>query len=712
MYKERDILLLKNKAKHENLVNSIGAKVGDKVPTIVDKDKFRSNIEEFQRLGLDPNDPEDVDFYQRSGYQRLNFEIAGQKLINIIMRLNRFDEETIRDFVLDILAALCCCIQCYVDQETGEIKYTRIFPEEAMGIWGNRRDGTDDIAQGYQKNITVREFLGRVGNEFEFARDWPQLLWAINYANNEVFTGFILNGNYFDATSGQLRSSAAANLVNDENTTSNNKFLDWSLAYTYKIYTGYIEFESIDATATYLAKVATGEITPRQVDFDFYMGSKEENKEYYKENFYQYKMYKSYFLVTSSTSQWIFNWGKVYYQELYGAFDQFAKGTLFYYRLEGISPAEISDFYIEFANMAAYKLKWLAYKAKPQDDEYVISELIKVAKSMQRLYPQNDKTKVPTLDNILSQLIQYQRENTVILRDYPEIEGKTHPVLHPLHSNIRPPDPIASWMQALEKWCEDQIAEKVGLNDLRLGQIQNARQGLKQGQEETEASQNSTGYLFRMIQYTKEHLATTTLNYAQDIVRFKDSIPYKYLLKLLGDNELENIKLLKDFSSCRLGIVFQDYNTQLTRQAFTNMVMRMADSGDGRGGLSPIEVGILLGEENYMNGFKLLNYLKYKEDKKKRKQEIETIKMQQQHEMAMEKQKEQTEKTKGGLAIQKEQIPAGASIKVAEINNAGKKEVKEMGIQSEPTKQQSKTEGQKEIISHKANTEAEKPLLQ
>lgn len=708
--RQSDVLLLKYKAAHEKAINEIGQKVGD-VPFIITEDKFKSNIQEMERLGLNPADAEDVDFYANSGYQRLKYEIAGQELINIIMRINRFDEELIRSAVYDILAAKCFCLQVYVDQLTGEIKYDYVYPETAYGIWSSSRDGSEDICQGYIKQMPLREWLGRVGNEFVFERDWSQLLWALNYANQSVYTGFVYNGTNYQVSQNQELQNTYDQLYQNTPVGANRGLLDWNIAYTYKISVGYMEFPSIDATATYLADIKSGKIQPRSIDYDYQLNNeKEEVDKYYKESYYNEQHYKSYFIITSTTTQWIYNWGKVYYQQLYGSYDQYSRGSLQYYRLEGISAAEVSKFYIDFANLAAYRLKWLLYHAKPQEDEIILPELVKVAKAMQRLYPQNDKNKAPAVDNILNQLINYRRENFVILRDYPEVEGKTLPNLHPLHSAQKGADPIGIWIQAIQQWCESQIAEKVGLNDLRLGQQQNARQGFKQGMEETQNSINSTSYIFRTIQYVKERAATTTLNFAQDIVRFKDTIPYNYLLRLLGEDEFENIKLLKDFSAHRYALVVENYNAQMERQEMKALAARSMDSGDGRGGISLIEYGIIIGEDDWKKGLKLLSFFRYKADKKKRKQAIQDMQMAQQHEKEMKQMEAQLQQSKDQAMLQGKQIEAEGFKYTADKQYDAKVDTTNAKIEHDPVKQNQRTADQKELASHKENLKQQQPL--
>ena len=99
-------------------------------------------------------------------------------------------------------------------------------------------------------------------------------------------------------------------------------------------------------------------------------------------------MYKSYYLITGYTSQYIYNYGQLYYTRLEGAFDEIARGTLMFYRYEGKSAAEISEPYIDFANLAFYRFKWIVWHSKPQKEQHVLEELIQLSKGFQKLYSQ------------------------------------------------------------------------------------------------------------------------------------------------------------------------------------------------------------------------------------------------------------------------------------------------------------------------------------
>ncbi len=701
--RREDIILLKNKKKYEADINEINEKIGDP-PETIGASAFNGNITEFYDMGLEEQDPDDINFY-KAVYQRLNFEIAGQSLINNVMKLGRFDEETTRKFVLDILSAKCCCMQTYVDQLSGEIKYRYIYPEEARGIYGDSESGHDDVCSGFETSMTVRDWIGAVGNEFDWNRDWKQLLWAINFYSNSKFTGFIRNNGIYDCSF--MDREFCINQMGFNYDFQAN-LLDWQSAYNYKVYAGYIEFPTMDATATYLAKGE--EVLPMPVTYDFNV-NRPELKGYDKQSYYQEQYYKTYYLATSIVSQYIYGWGKVYYQHLHGAYDQYARGTILQYRLEGKSAAEISEPYIDFANIAFYRLKWAIYHAKPQKEQYFLPELIKLAKGFQRLYPQtanaNGQPNTPKIDTILQDIINYKRQNWVDIRDFPEIDGKPHPVLQPVDGQKGGVDQVAFALQAITQWCESQIAEKIGLNDLRLGQIENPREGYKRTMEATKQSLSSTSYIYRMIQYQKNFQATITLNYAQDIIKFKDSIPYNWLLQLMGEEEFNNIRILEDFAAHRYGIFVMDYSTGIERA-------RLVDAADAALGNKEITVSqwaMVTGTEDYKKAFKLLDFIKRKEEKKKRQHEKEIIQLNHEARMAELQEEGAVKKYMADGEVMEAKIMRDSAIKVALINAKGKVDVKALTNEAEPEKQQSKASGAMQVKEKEAEIENTKSLI-
>ena len=705
--KKQDIFRLKNRKKIEADVNKSRAAIG-LPPFKLPYDSFKGNVEEFDEMGLDDQDPDDINFFSEA-YHTLNFQIAGQDLINNIVKMQRFDEDTIEDFVIDILADKVICMQVYVDKITGEIKFDYIYPETFYGIFGKKSDGTDDICKGIQKSITVQEWLRRVGNNFDWEKDWTRLLWAINYRNGSQYTGFRLNNVNYD-TFGMPNQGELIGNTNNE-----SAILDWTLAYTYEIYMGYIEFVSPEATITYKGKKnKAGQIdinTATTIPPDYNITPEEQEQGYAKESKYQQQMYCANFIATSGVSQWIYGWGKVYFQTLHGANDEYCSGTLHYYRKRGRSAVEISLPYLQLANDAFYKMVWAVYEAHPDWEVYQVEELTELAKIMYSQAGAVTGGSVNDASSQLKKLIQYFRDNLVRLKAIPRVDGKPMPGMNNTPTTDRRGiDPIAIAMQSVEMWAEAQVMEKIGLSDLRRAQANAPREGYKLNEAETKFSLNMTGYIYRMIQYMKERVCTSTLSLAQDICKYKDSIPYNWIKTLLGDQGFKDFQMLDEFAAHRVGIIIQDRNNQIDKQRILQAADMALDKGDGRGGLTFNQWFVVTQTEDFKKAAKLLDFLKLKADKKKRKEEMQMIQMKNQHEKEMQDGLAKMKQMEHENEMQRDgQIVAG-QVKVAEVNKEAKENVKQMTVDAEPEKQGAKSESQKQIIEKKSDLQQQQPF--
>lgn len=699
--KKRDLQLLKSRKMLEGAISQTNAQIG-LPPYKMPYDQFKGNVEEFDNMGLDERDPEDITMYEQH-FQRLIYEMAGQAVLDNVMKINQFDDSTLRRIVKDVFAFKAICTQCYVDRITGQIKTRYIDPQIAKGLWGDTNDGKNDLCRGWEDSITINEWLAMVGNEFDWDRDWRHLLWAINYCNNQKFTGFIRNG-YAYTCVGDVASVQQLGLPDQQ---VDQNLLNWSQAYQFKVYCGYIEWQTPEATGSYIRKFKD-ESFVQPVDYNYEIKKKKELKEYYKESFYQNQWYGSYFIATTSSTQWIYGFQKVYFQQLEGGNDEYSNGTLCYYQEEGKSAVEISKTYLQVANFAFYRMLWIIYKSKPMQDEYLLEELITLSKGLKKEFPQMaGANNLPSFDSILNQVINYQKRSHVRIRTYPQVEGKTVPQLPPEKGrDTGGLDPIAIAMQSITQWAEMNIGAKIGINPMRLGANPPSRESFDSEQSTLQASFNSTGYMYRMVEYLKKHLGTVILNYAQDIIKFKDSIPYNWLKTLIGDEAFGGLSVLEDFCAHRMGIFITDANNNMQRQR----IMQAADIALAKGTLGQDEWYIVTQTEDPKRANALLTRMKRQKEKALQKQEMQKFQMQadlqkQTHAMKMEE-----IQLKGQMDLEKSKVDAQATIAAAQIGAKSKQDVKMLQVQSDVPKQQAKTEGEKEVLREQNNIKQQEPF--
>lgn len=700
--KKKDIQILKTKRIIEQDISSTNGQIG--LPSFkLDPKNFKGNIEEFDDMGLDANDPDDVSFFSKD-FHRLWFEIAAQSVINNVFKLNKFDKEMITDLVIDILAVRATTMQSYVDQITGELKQRYIFPETAYGIWGTANDGHDDVAKGWEDTKTVWEWMQMVGDKFDFEKNWFQLLSAVNYfPNGRKYTGFRRNGRtYSIAHNHELR--AAQGIIGDEFTD-----VDFNTIYSYKVYVGYVEFSTIEATSTALFKRGTN---PNEKEFDCFVSynyklkDQKATTEYFTESKYQQQFYKSYFLSTSSLTQFIYNWGKVYYQHLEGANDEYASGTLLYYREKGESVMDISRQLIDMGNLAFYKMLFAVHKAKPEEDVIVFEEMLEVTKALKREYPQTGTlAAAPTLQNIFEQAIQFQQENSTRVRAFPRIDGKAIGQLPPLEGKRNGLDPVAVAMQSVHAWVEALLNRQFGWNPMRSGANPQSRESFDTEQQTLNASFNSTGYIYRMVQKNKEGLATRALYTAQDIIRFKESIPYKWLKTLVSDQSLRQLEALEDIAAHRLGVYCSDYSYAQDK----NDIKQAANIALTQKTITFDQWFACTQTEDYKKAALLLSHFQKKTEKKIRQQQLQDMQVQDQLSQAAFERQLQLIDRKGQYDVQVSQNQKEAAIISSQIQSDSRIQTKQIQVEAEQPKQQAKTEGQKELLREESNIQNQQP---
>lgn len=694
--KAKDIQLLKNRKILENDRSALQAKVG-MPPYQLPTDSYKGNVQKFDEMGFNENDDDDINFFSQN-YHELNYTIGGQQLINSILKLARFDKGMITKYVRDAMALNTICGDSYVDRITGEIKTEYIYPEEYFNIPSDTEDGADDICKGFQRSVTIGEFLRRVGSDFDWYNDWPYLIWAINYHNNSKYTGFLRNNIGYDCI-GNVNLTGRAGVQEGWN----SSLLDWSVAYRYKVYMGKIQWICPEATETYLKSKKDGSYVSG-IPYNYPMKNKKMKAEYETESWYQFQLYESYFLATTSLSQYIFSYGKTYHQVLEGVNDEYCRWTLWHYQNQGKSISEIAEPYINLANFTFYRMLWAVYKAKPEEDQYMIEELLEISKGVQRLFPQvNTSNTQIKLDDILSQLIQFQREKSIRLRTYPKAEGRTIPQLASLKSERAGIDPVATAMQQIMQWAQQMIAIETGINSMRIGANPPSRESTKSEENTIENSERSTNYVYRMIQYMKEHLATTSTLYAQDIVRFKDSLPYDWILKLIGQEKTDAIGMLDDFAAHRYSIFVEDMSDIQLKQdikAASSVALQQKT-------ITYDQWFVINTTADVKRGWQLLSFLQRKQDKKIRKQAIQDQQIALQMEQAKHQMKMEEINATGNFELRKADITAKGVVAAAQIQSQGRINVKELQVESEIPKVQAKSDGQIQVDKEKKNLESQ-----
>jgi hypothetical protein len=441
------------------------------------------------------------------------------------------------------------------------MKTTYLQPNEVYEIKGNRRDGTDAAVRGWQRQITIRELMDILGDKFNFERDWMQLILAINYGSNTTFTGFMKGGISYNMTDflnpinptpegGAAPKDEPVNLLDYDNI--------YMTTYNYKVYFGFIEWPQATIHAEKRSKVS-GQMFPVPGDY-----KPTEKSDYTKEEWGYFVTKQANYIATSPYSQRVYNYGDMYLMPTKGMWDEFATGSICIVREEGLSAAKISEPYVKIANIAFYKMLWAMKRSKPDVWSYSYESIVEVAKKMQQNITQGTNTPqgAGQFGDAVNKLIDQFDKKLMLLHTYPIVDGQAVGGGGLPHQKIPGQlDPIVLELQnVILNWAEMQIGDKIGLSGLAAAQAPNPRDGLKLNEIYLRQSRAATGYIPRLFNSAWKHCSNVMLNYIQDIMRFKDSLAYKYLVNLVGDDAIEALaKIGNDAAPHRFSIFATSY---------------------------------------------------------------------------------------------------------------------------------------------------------
>lgn len=566
--KKQDIFRLQNMQGYVAEINKIRENVGVQTPYAIREKDFNGNVPEFNKMGLNPQNESEVQFFFDTHY-KLNYEVAAQTTVLSYLTANKAELDIPR-YCIDVLSVKHYCKQDYVSRLTGQIVTKYLQPDQVRWIQGNSRDGSDSACRGWERQITIQELMTTLGDKFDFERDWMQLIIAINYGSGGAlnFNGFVRGGRTYNmadfATTGTLQEQAAPGNEPQFN------FLDYddcfSSTYNYKVYFGFIEWEQYCIHAE-RRNVNTGQMF--RVDNDY---TPPEKSPWLKEEWGYFKTKQSYFLATGTISQKLYAYGDMYMMPTKGQADEFSAGSITIIREEGLSAVEIVENYINLANYAFYKMLWTIHRSKPDIWDYSFESIRDIAQKMsQSINKQGANT--PQLAGAFvdaaNKLIEMFDKKLIRMHTQPNIDGM--PVGGGGSGHQKIPGALDALAIQLREivldWAEQQVSDKLGMAGIANAQAPNPRDGQKLNEMYLRQSRAATGYIPRMIDQGFRNTADIMLNYIQDILKFPGSIAYKYLYNLVGQDIIHDMRTISDATPRRYAITATSYSNWPDKQA-------------------------------------------------------------------------------------------------------------------------------------------------
>jgi hypothetical protein len=682
--REYDRSLLENQADGESLFSSLQQSIGLPEWRLAyekkngKKSPFKGNTDQFSDLGLNPNSDFHVSYFFKV-WHRLVAEMRAQDVVNFFFEHNRV-KRNVDKWVNDILGKKVIAGQGFVNEMTGAIELKYIAPERVYLIPGKEDDGKDATCLGYEDTVTVGQVIKRIGNAFDWEKDMQYLLQAANYRNKQEYTG-VWDGERLLYGTGEK-----------------SYWIRFDQFLNFKVDIGYIEWKTWNAETYKMGVDYHGNLRRYKKGVDYNITPEEQQQGYAKESWYTEHTYKSFFLSTSSTSQKLFKYGPLYHQVIEGSEDEYSSYSVFFKKETGPTVAEVALPWFEMIQECFTKGRWMVRKAKPKGRAYNYESLVQVANKM--MSQGDNRTKIQSVINMFE-------EGVNEIFTIPKIGDQ--PVGGGVNPNYDLPngvDPSLLTFKEVIEWAVNNIKSDLGINDIREAYSPNPNDGLKLHQMTLEQSRNATDYIERMIDDVLRNMAIHTLTLTQDIIRYKSSLPYKFLERAVGSLAIRDLQDLEGVALHRYGIFVNSFATYMDRQK----VMQETEIAWQKGEIT-YEVKMLV---NAVDDYRKAAYILAFEKQRAKKEEQEAA--ERLHKQAMElealKQSNVMAKVKleGELEVQKEDRRGYWYYMAAMAQANSRMGIKQMQIDNEGQNQAIRTSNDIQKMAAKASFENQKPV--
>lgn len=554
--RDKDRELLVHGAEMEEFMNYFGGKIGAPPFSIKHKKGMVSgNVDEFSSNGLDSNSVEDLDYFFRTLY-RLRHEIAAEIPIAQALAENEC-QQMLPKLCTDMIAKKIISLITFVDDNTGAIRISYIAPENVYAIPGKREDFKDAVCIGYKEPVNIADFIARMGSEFDWKKDIPDLLLAVNNQHNRSYTGVGTDNNFY----GEPGSVC-----------SMNEFMAFSISL------GYIEWKECDAdTYKVTKKNKAGNPRIRKTKYDTTL---ETNSYYKKKNYFNVYTYRAYFLITTGAGEVkLFKYGKLPWQQIEGLNEELSNYTFCIYKESGKSAAEISEYYVTLAEKIHKKYQYLLMEIKPPGYSFNVH-------AMEALLDAAITRDGPATTTDMMKVFEKSKNHL-----HSNIDGNGDNMGGDGYPNKEISNGLALLTAAMREMsdtfdkCISDFKSQLGISPGREGYAPDPRDGYRVQMQSLEGSINATRYINKALQNVFKVVGEKVHNYSQYIIKYKkiNSIPYDRLVLAIGQKNVNDMEYLGEIAAHRYGIFIRPFNDKYNlekqrmyaEQAFANKEIRI-----------------------------------------------------------------------------------------------------------------------------------------
>lgn len=528
--KKQDRALLENRKGIESLLNEITENNG-MPPQKVNVDDYHGNVELFDEMGYDEFDPIDLNNFFDSHYG-LKQEIILQKPINDVFRANQVTRNYDR-YINDILICLCNFSQVYVDQFEGAIKIKHLYPYEVKVLQATESNDFKD-AQGFHihKSTNIQGFLRKFGDRMNIEKDWDLLLSASMGGTAHNFKGIINEAG--DTICGEVGNGMDF-----------KRFLDLPIRYTYT------EFKTTDRLEEQTIVTNEGNLITQKVTSTTPFVEGVESTVKLREI-----TYTAWALDAGIQNPKVIKHGPLYMGTFEGMNDEYSGFSIKGNKRDGTPVAEILKPFWNIINVTFKMAEMLINDIKPDGHVINYSTSLKVAEwlSTAKDVPNDIKAGFKMYLDMI-------QDSANIITDTPTTDDNM-PVgggSQGITKRENGLNKTAGEVIKIIDWAEKKASQYVGTEGIELTE---PKDGYKLSIENKRRTRAATSFIDFILLNHLEDISITVLNQTQDISKFPDIKPYKYLLSSIGEKAMKFIAGMKK-AAHRMGTYLDTFNNDL-----------------------------------------------------------------------------------------------------------------------------------------------------
>lgn len=657
--KRHDEAHLKNRRNFESLLSYVYQRQGEPPVKMSEyearfgKTPTKGNVEEFDKMGLNADDPQDVRFFM-DFFHKLKQEIALQQPVDALFKFN--DSLSKYDlWVTDFMAKKAIASQVYVSDMNGAPTQEYVAPENVYiyGSTGRDKRFKDCNAIVVEKIVTVREFLNCIGDAFDFEKDWNVLIMSIFFTTNINITGIVpgISGNHVDAQF-YGRQNGTGPLLNY----SYKDFMN------FRVSLGYVEWNSqnlednMNIVDVLPEKNENGGIIPKTIP---------DNKRYATKARFEQPTYKCWYLPISTIDQIIFKFGKLPYHGIKGYNDTASNFSILVWKEPGLPISLICQERVDLFNEMFYKFKYEVRVAKAKGRLWNIENLISVAEQV------ITDTSMALSDKVFK-IMQMNAQSKNEIYGTIKVDGETKFIPgSQLNSEINNgiPESALIYLRGMAEQYQ-LILEEIGIGaPLRQGDPGGNRDSMHLQLTALDYSQKATYYIPDGISYITNATAERFLFYTQDIIQFgnTDTLAYRFMQDLVGELCLQDIGELGKTSARRYAIFVESTNAGKAKEQLNAILIESIKTKS----ITTAQLLLIQEIKNPKLAFATLAYLEQRNQKAAQQAQQAQAQQAHQNQMQLQQMQFQIEKMKGDYMLEAKKIDYDSTVQAHAITQQG-----------------------------------------